>query len=300
MSFCVPCNRPFVSETALKAHEKSSPKHVPFSCKECNRSFKTQVALSSHQEHSTAHRTPRRDSVTTSVTAVPFTQYVPLRFSRASNVPSATQGGQRSGHNTTDNISRANPTFDLDSMPLEDTLQALTISDVSTPIAQPKIGRAQIPQRQEETRTSFTFPELHQRIAEAVAPAITSTWFNSNTKAHPGKEKDTNIIGTFTCVNKKCGKDGWSSGLVAIHIRGYSRNGYNAVVFNQRCKSCGWLGSLKMDEKSYIERVAFRLNTWAGVRIEHTHFSSKMLQGPHESEYCEGCKAGHCPRGRDF
>jgi hypothetical protein len=235
MSLCVPCNRTFGSETALKAHKRSSPKHVPFSCKECNRSFSTQVALSSHQQHSTAHRTPRRDSVTTSVTAVPFTQYVPLQFSTPSNVPSATRSGQRSGHNTMDNISRANPTFDINSMPLEDTLQALTISNVNTLIARPKIGRTQIPKRQEETRTSFMFPELHQRIAEAVSPAITSTWFNNDEKARPENDQKhiTCVMGKFTCVNNGCRKNGWSSKVVAIKIRRYARSGYNVWTKNR-------------------------------------------------------------------
>jgi hypothetical protein len=300
MSLCVPCNRTFGSDQALRQHEEDSPKHGPFDCKACNRSFSSQNALSQHQNDSPVHQRSRRDSVTTAVTPVPSTQHVPLPFSAPSNISSAPDNGQRSRHTATGNSSHTNPTFDLDYIPLEDTLQALTISDVNTTTTLPKVGRARIAKLQKETRTSFTFPELHQRIAEAVAPAITSTWFNSNTKARPEKEKDTNIIGSFTCVNNRCGKDGWSSGLVAIHIRGYSRNGYNAVVFNQRCKSCGWLGSLKMDEKSYIERVTFRLNTWAGVGTEHTHFSPKMLQGPHESEYCEGCKAGHCPRGSNL
>jgi hypothetical protein len=55
--------------------------------------------------------------------------------------------------------------------------------------------------------------------------------------------------------------------MVIIQIRGYSGNGYNAVVFNQRCRSCDWLGALTLDEKSYIDRVAYRLKKWAGVAV---------------------------------
>jgi hypothetical protein len=296
MSLCVPCNRTFSSETALKAHNRSSPKHVPFSCKACSRSFSTHAGLSSHQENSTAHQKPRTDSVTTSVTPAPFTQYVPMPFSTSFDVPPAIQSGHRSGHTTTENISRADPTFDSASTPLEDTLQALTISDIDTTLVRSKIGRTRIPKLQKETRTSFTFPELHQRITEAVAPAITSTWFNHNTEAHFEHEYGTNIVGTFRCVNNRCGKKGWSSGVVAIWIYGYSRNGYNAIVYNQRCKVCDWLGSLKMDEESYVERIAYRLKRWAGVRVEQPSFSHKLLRGPHESEHCEGCKAGRCSR----
>ncbi|CAN9288958.1 unnamed protein product [Alternaria alternata] len=146
-------------------------------------------------------------------------------------------------------------------MPLEDTLQALTISNVNTPIARPKIGRSQIPKRQEETRTSFMFPELHQRIAEAVSPAITSTWFNNDEKARPENDQKhiTCVMGKFTCVNNGCRKNGWSSKVVAIKIRRYARSGYNATVYNQHCKACGWLGRLTLDEESYVERITYRL-----------------------------------------
>jgi hypothetical protein len=300
MSLCVPCNRTFGSETALKAHKKSSPKHVPFSCKECNRFFSTQAALSSHQEHSTAHQNPRRDSVTTPITPVPSTQHVPLPFSAPSNVPSATDNGQRSGHTATENSSHVNPIFGLNFIPLEDTLQALTISDVNTTIARPKIGPVRIPKILQK---EFSFPELHQRIAEAVAPAITSTWFNHNTEAPFEHEYGTNIVGTFKCVNNRCKKKGWSSGVVAIWIYGYSRNGYNAIVYNQRCKACDWLGNLKMDEESYVERIAYRLKKWAGVRMEKPSFGHKLLRGPHDSERCEGGKVGrctHCTQADDF
>ena len=181
-------------------------------------------------------------------------------------------------------------------MPLEDTLQALTISNVNTPIARPKIGRSQIPKRQEETRTSFMFPELHQRIAEAVSPAITSTWFNNDEKARPENDQKhiTCVMGKFTCVNNGCRKNGWSSKVVAIKIRRYARSGYNATVYNQHCKACGWLGRLTLDEESYVERITYRLKVWACVRVERPPFN-RIKTKQHESVYCEGCKVGDCP-----
>lgn len=304
ISICVLCNRTFGSEKGLRQHEENSPKHAPFNCKACNRSFSSQTALSQHQNDSPVHQKSRKDSVITSVTPGTFTQYVPLPFSTSPNVPSTIHSGQRSRHTTIENSSQANPTFDLPFIPLEDTLQALTISDINTTIAQPKIDRVHIPTRQKETSTSFTFPELHQRIAEAVAPTITSTWFNPNMEAQFETEHETNIMGKFTCNNNRCRKgrkkDGWSSRVVAIWIRGYPRNGYNAIVYNQRCKSCDWLGSLKMDEESYVERIAYRLKRWAGVRVEQPPISIGLGRGPHEREHCEGCKAGHCSQADDF
>jgi hypothetical protein len=297
MSFCVPCNRPFGSDQALRQHEEDSPKHGPFDCKACNRSFISQNALTQHQNDSPVHQRSRRDSVTTSVTPFLSTQHVPLPFSTPPNVSLATDNGQRSGHTATETSSHANPTFDSDFILLEDSLQALTISDVNTSIARPNIGPVRIPRILQK---EFSFPELHQRIAEAVAPAITSTWFNHNTEAPFEREYGTNIVGTFKCVNNRCKKKGWSSGVVAIWIYGYSRNGYNAIVYNQRCKACDWLGSLKMDEESYVERIAYRLKKWAGVRMERPFFGHKILRGPHDSERCEGCKVGHCTQADDL
>ncbi|KAF1361535.1 hypothetical protein EJ07DRAFT_111719, partial [Lizonia empirigonia] len=78
-----------------------------------------------------------------------------------------------------------------------------------------------------------------------------------------------------------------------ILIRGYPTNGYNAVVFNQRCKSCNKLGTLKMNEESYVDRVAYRLKKWAGVQLARPY--SGLKKGlPHKSELCESCKRGIC------
>ncbi|CAN9395563.1 unnamed protein product [Alternaria alternata] len=49
-----------------------------------------------------------------------------------------------------------------------------------------------------------------------------------------------------------------------------------------------------MDEETYVERVAYRLKKWAGVKMERPFFGHKILHGPHDSERCEGCKVmGH-------
>ena len=93
--------------------------------------------------------------------------------------------------------------------------------------------------------------------------------------------------------NNACSKDGSSSKKVAISIKGYPRNGYNAVVFNQRCMACKCLGTLTLDYESYVDRVAYRLKKWAGVAMEQKYFAPK--EGPpHESDLCEGCKRGVC------
>lgn len=210
------------------------------------------------------------------------------------------RSGQRRRHITTETGSHANPIFDLAFVSLEDTMQALTISDISSANALPTIGRPRVSTQQVETRTSFTFPDLHQRIADAVAPAITSTWFNHNIKAHFEKQRETTVMGKFACDNNACRKKRWSSMVVAIWIRGYPQSGYNAIVYSQRCGSCNRLGGLTLDEESYVERIAYWLKRWAGIRVVQPPISTRLGRGPHKSEHCEGCKAGHCSRADEF
>jgi hypothetical protein len=244
-----------------------------------------------HQDNSPAHRKTRTDSVASSVTPVPFALYVPLLFLTSSNVRSTIRNGQRNGQRT----SHTNLTFDLAFAVLESRMQALTITDPQTSIVVPKIDRAHINTWQEETRSFFRFSELHYNIAEAVAPAIISTWFRNDIDAQFNNKHTTCVMEKFACDNNACRKKRWSSKVVATWIQGYTRNGYNAIVFNQCCESCNCLGSFKLDEKSYIDRIAYRLKKWAGVIVEPPPFLPKSIL-PHEKDLCEGCKVGKCPQ----
>jgi hypothetical protein len=106
------------------------------------------------------------------------------------------------------------------------------------------------------------------------------------------KEYDTNITGRFTCHNRTCSKNGWSSMVVPITIRMYPGEEYNARVYHQRCKACNELSKPRLNE-TYAERVAYRLKKWCGVRMKPPPYSDKIT-APHENELCEGCKHGHC------
>ena len=138
------------------------------------------------------------------------------------------------------------------------------------------------------------YPFLHQDVLNAVNNTIASTWYNSNDSDQDSdNEYTTFVMGKFACYNKDCSNKGWWSKNIAILIRGYPGDGYNAVVFNQRCQSCKRLGKLTLDEDSYIERVAYRLKKWAGVSVERQNYVQKRSL-PHKSELCEGCKQGYC------
>ncbi|KAI4862768.1 zinc-binding domain-containing protein [Hypoxylon rubiginosum] len=152
------------------------------------------------------------------------------------------------------------------------------------------------PKPKNEAKTSYTYPSLHHDVSKAVSSDIAKTWFSKKSGgAH--SEYSTHVMGKFKCDNGGCSNRGWGSKKVTILIRGFSGNGYNAVVFNQRCRSCNKLGTLTLDDTSYVERVAYRLKKWAGVKMEDQRYDGKVGP-PHKTELCEGCKRGYCQGGR--
>lgn len=159
------------------------------------------------------------------------------------------------------------------------------------------------PAPKEETRPFFMFPSRHKDVAAAVSHSMTCTWVRKRVSDQEAlREYETHVMGNFKCPNTACSPNGWSSKKVAIKIRGYGGNGYNAVVFNQRCKNCNQLGILYLDKESYIDRVAYRIQKWAGVPVEQPVYAQKQTL-PHKRELCEGCKRRVCrqaPLGKDL
>lgn len=164
-----------------------------------------------------------------------------------------------------------------------------------------QIATKDVPRPTQETREFFKFPELHPDVAHAVSPEISSIWFNDendNDDDDDGFDNRwfTHVMGRFMCNNNFCKKHFWDSGMVPIEIRGYKDNGYSAIVYNQRCTFCYQLGTLKLDERSYIERVAYRLKKWAGVEMKTPPYNN-IRRPDHKRTYCEGCKRGKCLHG---
>ncbi|KAI6080527.1 zinc-binding domain-containing protein [Hypoxylon rubiginosum] len=148
-------------------------------------------------------------------------------------------------------------------------------------------------------RDRNTFPSLHHDVSNAVSSDISRTWYNQKRGGRADDEYQPHVKGTFKCDSDGCAKHGWSSKKVAILIRRYHGNGYNADVFNQRYRSCSKLGTFTLDEASYIDRVAYRLKKWAGVKMEVKDYN-RGEGPPHETKLCEGCKAGYCQEGVIF
>jgi hypothetical protein len=80
------------------------------------------------------------------------------------------------------------------------------------------------------------------------------------------------LSGSFECRNRRCRTSGWSSKLIAITLRMYPGEKYNARVYYQRCRACNELSEPKLDD-SYAKRVAYRLKKWCGVQMEAPQYS---------------------------
>lgn len=150
------------------------------------------------------------------------------------------------------------------------------------------------------TEESFMFPTLHEDVLYAISDDLSSAWFHDGcNEIEPENKYSTVIMGRFRCINSSCSENVWTSGQVSIVITGYPNNGYGAIVYNQRCKSCHWLGALTLDKQSYVDRIAYRLKKWAGIAMEERSYTRRETP-PHRADLYEGCKRGVCRQGNGF
>jgi len=137
-------------------------------------------------------------------------------------------------------------------------------------------------------------PDLHDKVSDLLVSGNLSFLFHYDDEVKGTlKEYDSNIMGRFICQNKACSSTGWGSKKIAISIRLYPEKQYNARVYRQRCKQCQRLGRAVLDENSYAERIAYRLRKWSGMHVDVPYYTGQS-KGPHQSDLCEGCKAGRC------
>ena len=137
------------------------------------------------------------------------------------------------------------------------------------------------------------YPHLHDDVSRLLEEDDLYFDFHENDDPQTCIEDyDTNVMGRFSCHNRACDSNGWSSKMIAITIRMYHGARYNARVYNQRCQRCNHLGKPRLDD-TYAERVAYRLKKWCGIEMDRPNHSGQS-KGPHRSNLCEGCKNGHC------
>ncbi|KAI1126007.1 zinc-binding domain-containing protein [Nemania abortiva] len=145
--------------------------------------------------------------------------------------------------------------------------------------------------------TSSMHPQKHAEISRLLDEDNLFFTFHDNDDEYGcTKSWDSAVMGRFRCHNPNCGTNGWSSKQIAITIRMYPGEKYNARVYHQRCKSCGSLSKPILDD-TYAERVTYWLKKWCGIHLE-TPPHSGQSKGPHKNRFCEGCKAGHCAQGK--
>ena len=146
-------------------------------------------------------------------------------------------------------------------------------------------------------------PDLHDEVAQRLdgngCSVAVEFCEEGQTKASI-HHHDTNVTGVFTCPEPSCLTKTWTSSRIGISIRMYERGLYNATVWHQRCRRCEGLGELQLDVEAYTDRVAYRLSKWMGLRVERPPYQRRMLDQPHESTLCEGCKRGHCRIEREI
>ncbi|KAF9695387.1 hypothetical protein EKO04_006315 [Ascochyta lentis] len=300
---CVPCDRYFGSREALGQHQKNSPVHKKtIHCETCDRYFGSKEALKEHEQASPIHKKSfyckTCGCFLSSKNALKrHRQDFQIYQTCSENSPDASsdwQGGEAASRRYT---WTSDPALNMTSL-IQRFSRALVSANPGTNVT--STARVNVIKPIRETRELFMFPELHSYVADAVSTDISATWFNKDDEDELfNQEWFTHVMGRFICNKDTCKKQFWDSRKVPIEIRGYNDNGYSAIVYNQRCKSCDQLGTFELDKRSYIERVAYRLKKWAGVEMEAPPFNG--IEGPpHERAYCEGCKRGKCREGDGF
>ncbi|PYI36382.1 hypothetical protein BP00DRAFT_152410 [Aspergillus indologenus CBS 114.80] len=142
-------------------------------------------------------------------------------------------------------------------------------------------------------------PKLHEDVARLLdEEGLQLDFFDVDDEDTNIEERDTNVMGRFICQNRGCYSNGWSSKKIAITIRMYSQERYNARVYHQRCRNCQAVGRLILDSECYAERVTYWLKRWNGLKVKRPDYSGQS-RGPHDSELCEGCRVGHCPNSNE-
>jgi hypothetical protein len=303
--YCKICDRYFGSKLALEMHQRDSARHKEtFYCQICNLYFGSKEVSEQHQRDSHMHK----ENFQCMTCNGSFDNARSLRYHRRDcevhqaysedylGGPLDRRGGEASSSNARVRL----PPLDMPALIQQFQAQSLASANPVATTPLPKKGKGKAPEPIHETRELFMFPELHASIAEAVWPEITSTWFQGNSDDDDfDNEWPSYVMGRFICKNDTCESPGWGSKKVPIEIRGYNGNGYSAVVYNQRCKLCDWLGTFVLNKQSYIDRVTYWLKSWAGVSTPRPPGFGVKKGPPHEEDFCEGCKRGRCRDGND-
>ncbi|KAM5349275.1 hypothetical protein ACJ41O_005782 [Fusarium nematophilum] len=130
------------------------------------------------------------------------------------------------------------------------------------------------------------YPALHGKVASLLEEDdLYFTFYDTDDDNTRTESYDTNIMGRFKCYNPKCSSSGWSSKKIAITIRMYEGERYNARVYHQHCKECNSLSRPYAVDESYADRIAYRIKKWNGIEQEVPEYS-RHTDAPHEEDLC--------------
>ncbi|KAI1737709.1 zinc-binding domain-containing protein [Xylaria scruposa] len=176
----------------------------------------------------------------------------------------------------------------------QSVLIVVPIHSSSLALAPKPFSAAIMPNRRPKQVKSWSmYPDLHDDVAGLLDDdGLKFTFHHEDDDRDCIKNYDTNVMGRFACRNANCSSHGWSSKRIAITIRLYRDNKYNARIWHQRCKRCNQLSKPLLDD-SYSERVAYRIKKWSGIALEAPRYYG-TANAPHETKFCEGCEHGHC------
>ncbi|RAK70991.1 3CxxC-type zinc finger protein [Aspergillus fijiensis CBS 313.89] len=173
-----------------------------------------------------------------------------------------------------------------------------TALNVSSSGSKPRGFKAKPAKRSRPQKPWSMYPALHEQVQALLDDkGLHFTFHTSDEDVGVVQHHDTRVMGRFVCRNASCQAGGWSSKIIAITVRMYSPREYNARVYHQHCRGCGSISRPVLDESSYAERIAYRLQKWSGIRQPKPKYFQGNSRRPHSRGLCEGCKAGHCIDG---
>lgn len=171
---------------------------------------------------------------------------------------------------------------------------------MTKPLARAKQPKKPKQKKQKKDTLWSMLPSRHKDVLFMLkGDSLKLKFHNNDDSASCIEDWDTNIRGRFSCRNRSCTSQGWPSKAIAITIRLYPSDRYNARIYHQRCRKCKTPGRLEEVDESYTERVSYWLKRWSGIVVQAPQIFRQKTRAPHQIDLCEGCRAGHCKLGEE-
>lgn len=260
-----------------------------FQCTECpgtGRKFATQAALAQHKRDSPAHLDQIVQQMTNMLLSGDAQDFVGQQRSAGDNSSGQTRAVATSGGASSNARSSRHQRSRVDSVVQSNVGQAGGVQVMSQDRRTATVLR----------KTFDIWPSLHAEVVQRLQPHdLTFTFFPEDTATGVTNKTFDNVIGSFKCYNpahRHRALHEWT-GAATVTVRLYGAHSYNARVYYQRCRLCNRLARPKLGEV-YVENVSNQLLRWSGRHVP-SRDRARVTKAPHQSDFCEGCKAKCCP-----